>query len=235
MPTDRNAACQSDAAGPGGHVFKAYDHLWAEALRLATVVEAALAKSVAALCGQRPELAAEVKATEREIDRSEVEIEHECLRILALYEPLASDFRRVLAILRINRDLERIGDLAARIAKRAKKLVGLPDHPPVPEMLEVLAQGALRAVRASLDALVAVDAQLGRTVIARDHVLNRHRRTVGAGLKESIRREPGRIEMWLWLIDIARDLERIGDHASGIAESVIYLQEGQIVRHGGGP
>jgi phosphate transport system protein len=215
-------------------VFRAYDHLWAEALKLATVVEAAFTKSVTALCEHRPELAAEVKATERAIDRSEVEIEHECLRILALYEPVASDFRRVLAILRINRDLERIGDLTARIAKRAKKLAGRPDPPSLPETLEVLAHGALGAVRASLDALVEVDAQLARTVIAGDDVLNRYRRTVNAGLKESIRRDPVRIEMWLWLIDIARDLERIGDHAAGIAESVIYLQEGQIVRHSGG-
>jgi phosphate transport system protein len=234
MPTDRDAACQSDAAGTGGHVFRAYDHLWAEALRLATVVEAALTKSVTALCEHRPGLAAEVKATEREIDRSEVEIENECLRILALYEPVASDFRRVLATLRINRDLERIGDLAARIARRVKKLAGYPDPPSLPETLEMLAQGALGAVRASLDALVEVDARLGRKVIVGDHVLNRHRRSVNAGLKESIRGDPGRIEMWLWLRDIARDLERIGDHAAGIAESVIYLQEGQIVRHGAG-
>jgi phosphate transport system protein len=234
VPKDRDAASRSDAARPGGHAFRAYDHLWAEALNLAAIVEAAFTKSVTALREHRPELAADVKATKREIYRSEVEIERECLRILALYEPMASDFRRVVAILRINRDLERIGDLAARIAKRVKKLAACPDPALISETLEVLAQGASGAVRASLAALVEVNAQLARTVIAGDRVINRYRRTVNAGLKESIRRDPKRIEMWLWLSDIARDLERIGDHAAGIAESVIYLQEGQIVRHTGG-
>jgi phosphate transport system protein len=212
-------------------MIRAYDHLWAQALKLATVVETALTKSVTALCEHRPELAAGVKATEREIDRSEVEIEQECLRILALYEPVASDLRRVLAILRINSDLERIGDLAARIAKRVKKLAGYPDPPSLPETSQLLAQGALVAVRASLAALVKGDAKQARKVIAGDRVLNRYRREVNEGLKESIRRDPGRIEIWLRLNDIARDLERIGDRAAGIAESVIYLQEGHIVRH----
>lgn len=214
------------------HPSRAQDRLWAEALNLGALVEATLTQSVEALCEQNPELAAGVKATEREIDRFEVGIEKDCLRILALYEPMASDLRRVVAILRINRDLERIGDMAERIAKRVKRIARRPDPPPLSETLELLARGALAAFRAALDALVAVDAQRGSTVIDGDHVLNRYRRTLIAGLKESIQRDPTRIDVWLWLIDIVRDLERIGDHAAGIAESVIYLQEGKIVRHG---
>ena len=120
------------SGGPGSPrteraILKVQDDLWAEALRLAAVVELTFAASVTALCHHRPELAAEVKAGEREIDRREVAIEKDCLRVLALYEPVASDFRRVLTILRVNRDLERIGDLAARIANGPRSSPAGPD------------------------------------------------------------------------------------------------------------
>ncbi len=213
------------------HALRVQEDLWAEALGLAAVVESALALSVTALCSHRPEPTAEVKAREREIDRREVGIESACLRVLVLYEPVASDFRRVLTVLRVNRNLERIGDLAVRIAKRTKKLASGPVPLPIPEPLEALAEGALCAVRGALDALAKSDTQLARTVIAGDRRLDEYQRTVRAGLKESIRREPGRLDDWLRLIEIARHLERVGDHAVGIAEAVVYLKEGQIIRH----
>ena len=143
------------------HVLKVQDNLWAEALGLAAVVESALSLSVTALCHHRPELAAEVKTIEREIDRREVAIESECLRVLALFEPLASDFRRVLTILRVNRDLERIGDLAARIAKRAKKLARAASPVPIPEPLESLAEAAVLSVRNALDSFYKVRRHVG--------------------------------------------------------------------------
>jgi phosphate transport system protein len=216
---------------PDRYVLRVYEELWAKALGLAAVVESALALSVTALCSHRPELAAEVKASERQIDRREVRIEAECMRVLALYEPAASDFRRVLTVLRVNRNLERIGDLAVRIAKRARKLAGGPAPLAIPEPLEALAEGALDAVRDALDALARSDAEAGRAMIAGDRRLDEYQRTVRAGLKESIRREPDRVDDWLRLIDIARHLERVGDHAAGIAEAVVYLKEGQIIRH----
>jgi phosphate transport system protein len=213
------------------HALKVQEELWVEALGLAAVVESAFALSVTAFCSHRPEPTAEVKAREREIDRREVGIENACLRVLVLYEPVASDFRRVLTVLRVNRNLERIGDLAVRIATRAKKLASSPVPLPIPEPLEALAEGALCAVRGALDALAQSDAHLGRSVIAGDRRLDEYQRTVRAGLKESIRREPGRVDDWLRQIEIARHLERAGDHAVGIAEAVIYLKEGQIIRH----
>jgi phosphate transport system protein len=200
---------------------------------LAAVVESTLATSVTALCHHRPDLAADVKAGEREIDRREVAIERECLRVLALYEPVASDFRRVLTVLRVNRDLERIGDLAARIAKRAKKLARGTNSLVIPEPLEALAEAAMQSVRGALDSLVNCDAQASRSLIAGDHRLDEYRRAVRAGLKESIRQDVDRIEDWLRLMDVARHLERVGDHAAGIAEAVIYMKEGQIIRHVG--
>ncbi len=213
------------------HILRVQEDLWVESLRMAGVVESALTLSVTALCHGRPDLVVEVKVREREIDRQEVRIERECLRVLALYEPVASDFRRVLTVLRVNRELERISDLAARIAKRARKLSIPPNPVPIPEPLESLATAALDAVRQALDALTKSDAQEARAVIAGDRQVDEQRRTVRDGLTESIRREPGRVEDWLRLIDIARHLERVGDHAVSIAEAVIYLNEGQIIRH----
>jgi phosphate transport system protein len=149
-----------------------------------------------------------------------------------LFEPVASDFRRVLTILRVNRDLERIGDLSARIAKRAKKLARGSRPVPIPEPLEALAEAAMLSVRGALDSLAKCDAQSGRSVIAEDNRLDQYRRTVRAGLKEAIRSDVDRVEDWLQLMDVARHLERVGDHAAGIAEAVIYMKEGQIIRHG---
>jgi phosphate transport system protein len=220
-----------NSANMDRQVFKAQENLWADALGLAAVVESALSLSVTALCHHQPELAAEVKASEREIDRREVAIESECLRVLALYEPVASDFRRVLTILRVNRDLERIGDLAARIAKRAKKLARGPSPVPIPETLEALAEASMLSVRGALDSLVNCDAESGRSVIAGDHRLDQYRRTVRAEIKEAIRQDVDRMEEWLHLLDVARHLERVGDHAASIAEAVVYMKEGQIIRH----
>jgi phosphate transport system protein len=221
-------------AGSERHILRVQEDLWMQALRMAGVVEAALTLSVTALIHGRPELAAEVKVREREIDRQEVSIESECLRVLALYEPVASDFRRVLTVMRVNRDLERISDLAARVAKRASKLTVDPAPLPLPEPLEALATGALDSVRHALDALAKSDAASARAVIAGDRQIDQHRRTVRRGLTESIRQDPARVEDWLRLLDIARHLERIGDHATSIAESVVYLHEGRIIRHAEG-
>jgi phosphate transport system protein len=235
MPTEMTGDTSRSNFGPANldrHTFKIQDNLWAEALGLAAVVESALSLSVTALCHHRPELAAEVKTIEREIDRREVAIESECLRVLALYEPVASDFRRVLTILRVNRDLERIGDLAARIAKRVKKLARGPSPVPIPEPLEDLAEAAILSVRGALDSLTNCDAKSSRSVIAEDHRLDQYRRTVRAGLKEAIRMDVNRVEDWLQLLDVARHLARVGDHAAGIAEAVVYMKEGQIIRHG---
>ncbi len=198
---------------------------------MAGVVEAALTLSVTALCHGRPELATEVKYREGEVDRQEVKIERECLRVLALYEPVASDFRRVLTVLRVNRDLERISDLAARVVKRSGKLTTEPHPLAIPEALEILATDALDAVRKALDALSRCDAEAARAVIAGDRQIDKQRKIVRDGLTESIRQDPSRVEDWLRLLEIARHLERVGDHASGIAEAVVYLNEGQIIRH----
>ncbi|HWE36173.1 MAG TPA: phosphate signaling complex protein PhoU [Isosphaeraceae bacterium] len=213
------------------HFLRDMESLWEQILRMAAVVEEALNTSVRALCDRRSDLADRVHGGEGEIDRWEVQIERECLKVLALHQPGASDLRRVAAILRINNDLERMADLADHIANRARKLAAKVVPTAIPGALEEMALEALARVREALDALARCDAELARAVIAADRGIDRRRRAVLKELKQAIRREPERVNTWLRLINTARNFERIADHATNIAEAVIYLKEGDIIRH----
>jgi phosphate transport system protein len=217
----------------GRHFLRDLEGLWAGVLKLAAVVEDALNRSVRALCDGRADLAEEVKWEERTVDRWEVQIERDCLKILALHQPVACDLRRVAAVLKINGNLERISNLARNIARRVKKQARSGDGRacPIPQQLESMALETLEQVRDSLDALAKADATLARAVIAADSRVDRRHRAVLADLKDAIRRDPERLNTWLRLINTARNLERIADHATNIAEAVVYLKEGDIVRH----
>jgi phosphate transport system protein len=205
--------------------------LWAEVLKLAAVVEDALSQSFHALCDGRVEVAGEVKRQKRMVDRWEVQIERECVRVLALHQPVASDLRRVAAVFKINGDLHRLCDLARHIAKRVKKLAGDSRPVPIPQALENLGLEALAQVHDSLDALTQSDVSRAEAVIAADQRIDRDYRAVRKQLKQEIARSPERINSWLRLVNTARNLERIADHAANIAQSVIYLQQGEILRH----
>ena len=198
---------------------------------MARAVVDSLAKSVEVLCEGRLEVVPEVKRVEKQSDREEVRIEQECLRILALYEPVASDLRRLATILKVNRDWERIADLAARIARRARKRARKSDSVLVPEPLKSLARDVLAQVRASYDALSGRDAERARAVITGDHSIDRQYRRLCKELKEDLRQHAGELNTWLQLLSTARNLERIADHATDIAQMIVYLQEGIIIRH----
>jgi phosphate transport system protein len=215
----------------GRHFLRDMESLWAGLLRLAAVVEETLTLSVRALCHSRPDLAAAVKNEEAEIDRREVQLERECLRILALHQPVASDLRRVTAVLKINSDLERMADLALHIAKRVKKSARDDSPIPVPQGMEAMAMESLSQVHDCLDALTRSDCDLARRIIAGDRRFDILRRDIQNELKDLIRKDPDRLDSCLRLINTARNLERIADHATNIAEAVIYLKEGKIVRH----
>jgi phosphate transport system protein len=217
----------------GRHFLRDLEGLWAGVLKLAAVVEDALNRSVRALCDGRADLADEVKGEERAVDRWEVQIERECLKILALHQPVACDLRRVAAVLKINGSLERMSNLARNIAKRVKKQARdvRAGFAPIPRQLESMALETLEQVRDCLDALTKSDALLARTVIAGDSRVDRRYRAVLAELKGAIRRDPEQLDTWLRLINTARNLERIADHAASIGEAVVYLKEGDIVRH----
>jgi phosphate transport system protein len=228
---DRGSLWAGERVSVGRHFLRDLEGLWAGLLNLAAVVEDALNRSVRALCNGRADLAEEVKGEERTVDRWEVQIERECLKILALHQPVAGDLRRVAAVLKVNGNLERMSNLARNIAKRVKKQAGTGLICPIPEQLEALALETLEQVRDSLDALSRIDAVLARAVIAGDSRIDRRHRAVIRELKDAIRRDPERLNSWLRLINTARNLERVADHATSIAEAVVYLKEGDIVRH----
>ena len=231
--TGVGAAWDQERVTLGRHFLRDMESLWAEVLKLAAVVESALTTSVRALCDSRADLAAEVRGGENAINTWEVQIERECLKVLALHQPVASDLRRVAAVWKINGDLERMADLAEHIANRARKLAREPEPVPIPQELETMALEALAQVRDSLDALTKADVELARKVITADRRVDRRRRAVMKELKDAIRREPQRVDTWLRLINAARNLERVADHATNIAEAVVYLKEGDIIRHVG--
>jgi phosphate transport system protein len=215
----------------GRNFIRDMEGLWSHVLRLAAVVEQALDQSVRALCDGRAELAEELRRQKRSVDGWEVQIERECVRILALHQPVASDLRRVAVVLKINGDLVRLCDLALHIAKRVKKLAKEPEAVPISQDLESLALGSLKQLHDSLDALTQSDVFRAQAVIAADQHVDWNYRAVRDELKGQIIRDPDRIDTWLRLINTARNFERIADHASKIAEAVIYLKEGSILRH----
>jgi phosphate transport system protein len=215
----------------GRHFIRDMEGLWSGVLKLAAVVEESLNQSIHALCDGRPDLVDQVRLRKPAVDRWEVQIERECVRVLALHQPVASDLRRVAAVLRINGDLERLSDLARHIAKRVRKLAADPRAFPIPQALENLSFDALGQVRDSLDALTQADVGRAYSVMAADKPVDRQYRSVLKFLKQEIVAEPERIDTWLRLINTARNIERIADHATKIAEAVIYLKEGEILRH----
>lgn len=219
---------------PGNHPSRAQEALWREVLNLAAYVEMALKTAVEALCQGRLDLVDQVRAEEREIDRWEVRIETECLRVLALYGLVASDLRRVVAALRVNHDLECLADIAENLAKRARKLGAAPAAARFLPRLRQLTDEALTVVDRSLLALRTLDAGLARQVILTPNAVESHRAAILTDLKEAIRAEPELVNTWLRLISSARNLERAADHATDIAASVVYVREGILLRRGDG-
>jgi phosphate transport system protein len=234
MPQEQhllNSDWDNERVTVGRNFLRDMEGLWSEVLKLAAVVEDALDQSIHGLCDGRPEQANQLKGRKLAVDRWEIQIERECVRVLALHQPVASDLRRVAAILKINGDLERLCDLARHIAKRGKKLVADPLAFPIPQSLENLALEALSQIHASLDALTQSNVSRAQAVIAADQRIDRNYRAVQKQLKAEIINNPERIDTWLRLVNTARNLERIADHAAKIAESAIYLKEGAILRH----
>jgi len=235
-PSRPDAETPASNTGPGQavsvrHSLRDQDTLWSGFLGLASAVVDSLEKSVQAVCEGRFDLIADVENEEVDSDRREVEIEQECLRILALYEPVASDLRRMATVLKVNRDWERIADLALRVARRARKLARNESGVSMPEELKALARDVLAQVRSCYRALAARDAAAARAVIAGDNAIDLQYRALRKEYKASLGGHPDQLDAWLLLMNTARNLERIADHAAGIAQTVVYLQEGVIIRH----
>jgi phosphate transport system protein len=193
-------------------------------------VEEAIHKAIRALEGRRVVEAEEVIDAERRIDEDENIVEEECLKMLALHQPVAVDLRRIITALKITTDLERMADLAEDIAGRALHLNRLPEVP-VPARLRRMTDLTTAMVRQSLDAFVNLDARLARLVWRLDDEVDRYNAEIIDELIGIMRGSPELVEPGLSLFSATRHLERIADHATNIAEGVIYLVEGEIVRH----
>ena len=212
------------------HLERDLDNLQQDLLRLAASVEGAIHKAIRALQERDVPLAEEVIDGDNDIDEEENHVEEECLKVLALHQPVAVDLRRVTSVLQINTDLERMADLAEDIAERAVALARWPVIP-IPADLQRMTDLASSMVRQALDAFVNLDAKLARLVCRLDDEVDRYNKSIIDELIRLMQRSPEMVEPGLSLFSATRHLERIADHATNIAEDVIYLVEGAIVRH----
>jgi len=199
-------------------------------LTMGGLVEERLHAAVAALMERRAEAAQRIVASDQEINELQIEIDDRCLKLLALQQPMAVDLRLITAAMKINADLERIGDQAVNIAQNALRVMA---HPPLKPLIDVprMAELAEGMTRDSLDAFVRRDSQLARAVLARDDQVDALKDQVFRVLLTYMCADPGTIERALGLILVSRNLERIADHATNIAEDVIFLVEARDVRH----
>lgn len=208
------------------------ERLKEDILRLAGKVERRLAEVLHATEQRDKEALQSWMDRDTEIDEREVQIEEECLKILALHQPLARDLRFVVAVLKINNDLERIGDIVVNIADRGLRLAAFPVSD-LQEKLMHMGRVAREMLKESLDALISLDVGKAIAVIARDDEVDRMNVAVIQGViaRAAPANTGAMTESLILTHSIARDLERIGDHATNIAEDVAYLVDGTIIRH----
>ncbi len=212
------------------HLQRDMDNIHREVLAMSAIVEEMIDKATLSLNERRIDLTAEVIKTDDLVDQREVKIEEECLKMLALHQPVAIDLRRVATVLKVNNDLERIADLAVNIAERSQNIDEYPDFP-VPEMVSHMVALTTQMVRSSLDAFVNLDAAAARRIMMLDDDVDLHNRHVIEELQLIMQTRPELVPPALHCFSAARHIERIADHATNIAEDVIYLVEGDIVRH----
>ncbi len=199
-------------------------------LGMGALVEERVHQAMQALMERRIEAAEAIVAGDAEVNDLQIEIDDRCLKLLALQNPMASDLRLITAAMKINADLERIGDQAVNIAENAVKVAAAPPLRPIidlPRMAEI----AEAMTRDSLDAFVRRDAELARDILARDDEVDALKDQIFRVLLTHMMADPGTIERALGLILVSRNLERIADHATNIAEDVIFVVEAKDVRH----
>lgn len=212
------------------HIDREIGKLKRKILALSAVVEGSVQRAVQALAGRDDMLANEVIDLDVEIDQAEVDVEEECLKALALYQPVAIDLRFIIAILKINNDLERIGDEAVNITERALFL-SRQERIHVPFDYALMSEKTQAMLRKSLDSLVNMDSGLAHAVGRDDDEVDELNRQAYLRIQQAIRQNPEKVEALVHLLSISRHLERIADYATNIAEDVIYMIEGEIIRH----
>jgi len=212
------------------HLHRDLNEIRKQLLEVGALVEEATHKAITALMERRTDLAAEVRAGDDRIDAREVQVEEACLKVLALHHPVAVDLRYIVTVMKVNNDLERMGDLATNIAARAEYLA---NHPPLELSVDLRAMCTTvqRMVRQSLDALVRSDARLAREVLRSDDDVDQFNRETYDAAQDLMMQDPSTVRRAVHTLSASRHLERIADLATNIAEDVIYMQEGEVVRH----
>ena len=212
------------------HFDRELEKLKKKILSLGALVEERVYLAIKAIESRDPDLAEKIIRLDHEVDETEVEVEEECLKILALYQPVAIDLRFIVAVIKINNDLERIGDQAVNIAERIQSIAKYPKisfHFDYTEMAEI----AAAMLKQSLDALVNLDIDMAFRILTLDDEVDDIQGNAYSQIKQAMREHPEEMTYLINLYLISRHLERIADHATNIAEEVIYLIEGEIVRH----
>jgi phosphate transport system protein len=199
-------------------------------LNMGALVEERVHGSIRALMERNRDAAQAIAHGDAEVNALQIEIDDRCLKLLALQQPMASDLRLITSAMKINADLERIGDQAVNIAENALQMLNAPPLKPIID-LPRMAEMAERMTRDSLDAFVRRDPALARQVLGQDDEVDGLKDTIFRVLLTYMMADPGTIERALSLILISRNLERIADHATNIAEDVIFLVEARDVRH----
>jgi phosphate transport system protein len=214
------------------HLQREIDKLKKKLLIVSANVETAMHRAVKSLKDRDHVLAQQVIDNDIEIDKMEVDVEEEGLKILALYNPVAVDLRFVVAVLKINNDLERIGDQAANIAARTQFL---EKHPSVeiPAKLTVMSNAVQSMLNKCLNAFVQMDTKLAREVMEADDQIDTLHKEMFGLVQDRIRGNIDQIESLINILSVSRQLERIADQVTNIAEDVIYMVGGNIVRHRG--
>jgi phosphate transport system protein len=206
------------------------EHLKNRLLEMSSLVEAGIERSIQAVLQKDSAAAAEVFENEARINAIEVEIDDLAINLLALHQPMASDLRFIIAALKINSNLERMGDLSGNIAHSARSLIDEPAVDPVID-LPLIAGLAQSMVRKSLDAFVRGDVDLARSVLTSDDAVDNLRTDSYIKLLAFMKQEPRNIRPALSLLDVTRTLERLADHSTNIAEDVLFYVKGIEVRH----
>jgi len=212
------------------HLVRDLAALHEDLLQMGSRVGDAIHHGVDALGHPDPAVLKELMRNDDDIDRDDVQIEEACLKMLALHQPVASDLRRITSILRISTELERIADLGVNIAERAAALAELPPIP-VPPQLADMCRKALDMLDSSVAAYISLDQNLAREVCAADEAVDDLNRQIIGQLEQQMQAQPACVPAAMHLFGATRNIERVADHATNVAEVVIYLVEGDIVRH----
>jgi phosphate transport system protein len=216
------------------HILGTFDEALASlrdnVLMMATLTERSLDRAMKGLFDRNDDLCANAIADDEEIDQLEKQIDKDGVDILLRFQPVASDLRRVVSAMKLSSNLERMADQAVNIARKARKL---NQHPPLPEveLIEPMYDQALSMFKDSVDAYVREDVQQGRDLIPRDEKLDELNRVASRRLIERMAQDPDQLRGYLNLMFIGRHLERVGDHATNIAEDAVYAAAAEDIRH----